>query len=242
MQLEPTDVGLSEAELVAQLAERRSDELTLVFLNVGKGEHVDHVPRVSIEGESVDALNANLRFLAGLRPDFLVLAEASLGAHPTLDPGTRRVMADAFAGELMVPSIWEFQETNNNAIFSRLDLRHVAGERRRATEHGVQSERWELPDAPAPSERLATVRTRWLDWTPRGSTPAQAAEFRAAWGNNNYNTRAQTRVDFLLDGQACTLLPVHFAMPWLQVDRVAVRDGFLVDGLQDHQLHRRAPL
>jgi hypothetical protein len=234
--LEATDVGATEEEIVRELKPQRPDELTVVFLNVGKGEHVDHVPAVKLGGEAIDPLNANVRFLATLRPDFLVLAEVASGEGSraaTLDPGTRQVLRQALPGELLIPSIYEWPKNNNNAIFSRYRLSHVSGEDPKRC--------WER-EAPPASEDHARVSTRYLDWTPRGLEADAAAAYRAEWGNNNYNTRAHSSIEFMLDGKECVLFPVHFAMPWLEVPRTAVRDGFLVDGLQDHQLHTRGPL
>ncbi len=242
-------VGASEAELRANLVREAPGELTLVYWNVGKGEHAHHARPARVGDEEVNALAGNVRVLAALEPDFLVLAEVSkphAGRPGTLDPTTEAILAAALPGRLLVPSIWEFPLDNNNAIFSRRALLHVGGEERTLGQGGSPATRsWSVPPGAGPSEETALVRTQWLDWTPPelAGDPARAAEYRAKWGGaQSWNTRAHTRIDLVLRGQPVSVFPVHFAMPWLLVEKTAERGGFLVCGLQHHQLYRRGPL
>lgn len=241
-------VGASEEELLAALAQPRPDELTLVYWNLGKGEHRAEGPRVPLgPGRDLDALDANVRAIAArLRPDLLCLAEVTEAsdARATLGPATQAVLDGLYAGRLWVPGIHEFPRDNNHALYSRYALAHVAGEERVARpDGGFDARPWRLPDAPAPGAALATVTTRWLDWTPPGLDLAAERAYRGEWTKkSDYHTRASVRVDLALGGQRCAVFPLHLAMPWLEVAPTAVRGGFLVDGLQDHQLHRPCPL
>src|SRR5690606_28866768 len=156
--------GASEAELRANLAREEPDELTLVFWNVGKGEHARAVRPTRVGEEEVSALAGNVRALAALEPDFLVLAEVSQphsGRAGTLDPTTEAVLAAALPGRLLVPSLWEFARDNNNAIFSRRALLHVSGEERTLGPDGQPvTSAWSVPAGAGPSEETALVRTQ----------------------------------------------------------------------------------
>lgn len=243
-------VGAPEDELRAQLGARRPDELTIVYWNVGKGEHRALGPRVPVGGGagSADPLAANVRAIAaGLRPDFLLLAEVSDlpdGQGGTIDARTQAVLSAVYPGQLLVPSIWEFPRSNNAAIYSRLPLLHVAGEEReRRADGSFVNHPWSLPGAPPPGDARATVTSRWLDWTPPGIDLAAELAYRAAWTKrSDWHTRASVRVDLTVGGQPVALFPLHLAMPWLELEPTARRGGFLVDGVQDFQLHGQGPL
>ncbi|MCO5171650.1 MAG: hypothetical protein M9894_35555 [Planctomycetes bacterium] len=242
-------VGAPAEELLAAFEHPRPDELTLVYWNLGKGEHRAVGPRVPLAGgASLDGLDANVRAIAArLRPDLLCLAEVSEardGHAGTLGPETQAVLDALYPGRLWVPAIFEFARDNNHAIYARHDLVHVAGEERVARpDGGFDARPWRLPQPPAPGERLATVATRWLDWTPPGVDLAGELAWRRAWTKrSDWHTRASVRVDLTLQGQRCAIFPLHLAMPWLELEPTAVRGGFLVDGVQDHQLHRPCPL
>lgn len=241
-------VGAPEAEVKAGLAAPRPDELTVVYWNLGKGEHKAHGGAVRLPGGGeANVLDANLRAIAArLRPDLLVLAEVTEGGGgrtPTLDPTTQATLAALYPGQLFVPSMAEFPRENNLAIFSRFALVQTAGEdAARRADGGFDLRPWTLPSPPAPSGSQATVRARWLDWTPPG-TAEEVAAFRRDWTKkSDWHTRASVRLDLLLAGQPVTVFPLHLCMPWLEVAPTATRAGFLVDGVQEFQLTRRGPL